>query len=279
MIEMSRVSFQYPWLIHTMCQMSNETVSLDLCLTINEYPSATPSSSSKPSSLCYDLIDNWMHSDLALVSPACAWFGKHSERCLYYGYYPDSVSGHSAEEVCCVCGGGASTLSPSKSPVTSVPTHSASPTSQCYDYVNWRDYDTGMSCEWISEGGDDWWYDDETICSVLDYLEDENGVGVFEACCVCGGGSIRDPLKPSGAPSRSIQPTGTSQPSANCVDVDGWVDIFQDDCSWYNLDYFDDILYDDESAWLCYYYGSTDGYPDYTANEACCGKSCACIFA
>ena len=249
-----------------MCQISQYVESLDVCSDIFEYPSAAPSSTLEPSSVCYDLDVNWVHSDL---SRDCAWFGNHNERCLYFGYYPDFITGYSADEVCCTCGGGASTLPPSESPKTLIPTHSASPTSQCYDNENWRDYETGIDCEWVTEGGDDWWYDDESMCSVLDYLIDENGVRVSEACCACGGGNIRDPSSPSGSPSKSNHPTVTSSPTFDCVDIDGWLDYYGDGCAWYEGNDLDDLFYDDKQT-HCDNWGETSGTLDYTANEACC---------
>jgi hypothetical protein len=85
-------------------------------------------------------------------------------------------------------------------------------------------------------------------------FEDTNG---FESCCHCGGGINPDPTI-------SPAPTATFVINPECEDVDGFVDIYSDRCSWYETN--------DEQD--CKYYGTTGGLvrgnADLTANDACC---------
>jgi hypothetical protein len=83
-------------------------------------------------------------------------------------------------------------------------------------------------------------------------FEDTNG---FESCCHCGGGINPDPTI-------SPAPTATFVINPECEDMDGFVDIYSDRCSWYETN--------DEQD--CKYYGTTRALldADLTANDACC---------
>jgi len=67
-------------------------------------PSPTPGQtpSPTPGQGCQDVPD-WIDD----YDEDCGWYGEHSVRCEYYGY-TDGSGGYTANEACCVCGGGRS---------------------------------------------------------------------------------------------------------------------------------------------------------------------------
>jgi len=146
-------------------------------------PSPTPA----PTPVCIDDPVGWYDSS----SPdyTCEWYGSKAWYCESYG---DSWSnfGMTANQACCVCGGGSTngTVTPSPTPApTPVPTNnSTSNVTTCTDNpVGWYDIDGPFyNCTWyankIAFNG--------TCGDTGDRWENFNTTA-NQACCVCGGGT------------------------------------------------------------------------------------------
>lgn len=112
----------------------------------------------------------------------------------------------------------------------------------------------------VGDGCD--WHEKNEYPGCEEYGDSTGGVGfedtnAFESCCHCGGGIIPDPtVSPAPTPAFEINPF--------CEDMDGFIDIYSDPCSWYESN-------DDPD---CIFYGITRGFgtanKDFTANDACC---------
>jgi hypothetical protein len=169
----------------------------------------SPTASLSPSLSCSDDPEGWYDSDGERYS--CEWYASNSNSCANYG---DGYAnfGKTANQACCVCGGGArgtaptkTTVSPSISPSESITTPpSAPPTEVCTDSPeNWHDSNgTAFNCDWYGKSTD--------RCSNFGdvYENEDDGKTANQACCVCGGGrnqndqSSSSPTKiPSAMPS------------------------------------------------------------------------------
>ena len=207
----------------------------------------------------------------------------YDDACGGYAYYPEwcgnyDDSDFSSNTMCCGCGGGSTTRSPSIMPTTATPTSSAAPThsgclATCYGSPcdTWVEFGTYYSCDILESGyGCDC---GGCTCNATDYdvinvgncTNQDNGVTdsyedgcdeyaanpnwcngyddsdftSYEMCCACGGGS-----------------TGGVADDA-CVELDsGATDPYGDGCSTYNYN----------PHWCGFYDDS-----DFTSSEMCCG--------
>ena len=199
----AKVSQQAQWIKETIC--SDTTADLDYCDgltsrptgTPTQTPTASPSISAAPTGLCFD-APNW--SDI--YGDGCDWYSETS--CSIYGNGYAGASGLTANDACCVCGGG----NGDGSFPTESPTISSSPIVQCFDTANWVD-SWGDGCSW---------YNSQEVC--LTYGGAYAGPSVQnaqQACCSCGGGN-----------------SGTEDsPQYTCSDFAGFEDAWGDTCSWY----------------------------------------------
>ena len=139
------------------------------------------------------------------------------DRCLNQGQNQNG-DGVNAIEACCQCDGGTANI-PSVMPSNKYDpsaTPSANPT-DCYDYIDWVD-ENGNEC-------DDY---DTLLCLTQGQNQNNYGINAIEACCHCGGGTLK---LPSSTPSRKYNPSTT--PSAHptgCYDFIGWVDDNGNEC-------------------------------------------------
>ena len=216
----------------------------------------TPPPVNSPVSSCTD-VPGWTDS----YGDGCAWYvDADGSNCDSYGE-TGGTNGQTANDACCVCGGGqtgsppttnapvkpptkAPTKSPTEAPVmfpTSPPADS--PVSSCTDVPGWAD-SYGDGCAWYVDA-------DGSNCSEYGGGNaGNNGQTANEACCVCEGGN---------APP-TTSPPPVNSPVSSCTDVPGWADFYGDGCTWY----------DDGSTSNCDYYGEMEGTNRQTGNEACC---------
>ncbi|CAB9526035.1 metalloproteinase dpy-31 [Seminavis robusta] len=182
---------------------------------------------------CYDTPIDWRDS----VGDTCLWYSQ-GDNCLYYGDDFTTELG-SANQACCACGGGSSTLPPMNDYIG---------TPGCSDFPDWIDSEDD-GCDFYGE-------DDNCVLFGDDYVGVSNKTA-SEACCACGGGF--DPsTNPRGQPSQ-INATDAGHP-LDCLDnPPNWIDSAGDDCLWY------------EAGNNCVLYGSYNaGQDGHTASEACC---------
>ncbi|GFH44677.1 predicted protein [Chaetoceros tenuissimus] len=182
--------------------------------------------------------------------------------------------------------------SPSKSsPPSTAPSVSAapsissapsiSPTEFCLDVPDWTD-SSGDGCNWY----DDWYrglkhlkkgtrHDDDNYNYDDDYYYDDAcehwanhtgtyGLGVNDACCICGGGTGEEGFSmPSGTPSissaPSVSPSLSAAPSVQCFNIPDWTDMFGDSCDFYT------------SKHSCQQFATAIGVDNMGPLEACCG--------
>jgi len=138
-------------------------------------PSPTPA----PTPVCIDDPVGWYDSS----SPdyTCEWYGSKAWYCESYG---DSWSnfGMTANQACCVCGGGSTngTVTPSPTPAPTPPQN------ECIDNpVGW--YDSAgpdINCEYLGSV-----YFDGNTCGYFGDLIENFGKTANQACCACGGGT------------------------------------------------------------------------------------------
>eukprot|EP01061_Rhynchopus_euleeides_P047239 TRINITY_DN938_c0_g2_i1.p1 TRINITY_DN938_c0_g2~~TRINITY_DN938_c0_g2_i1.p1 ORF type:complete len:238 (+),score=37.47 TRINITY_DN938_c0_g2_i1:217-930(+) len=134
----------------------------------------------------------------------CNWYTTSSAFCRRYGHFYGHGSVYTANEACCVCGGGLRGIEtnvpttpapPTLSPGTSAPLTDAPPTdaalidapfeTQCEDRllpggVKWYDsFGSRYDCNWYASAG---------RCTSFGWSY-RNVYTANEACCVCGGGA------------------------------------------------------------------------------------------
>ena len=202
------------------------------------FPTLAPSYSAQPTVLCIE-------GDGAATDPygdSCAAYHANPSWCG--GYDDDDFTSAS---MCCACGGGSDTRSPSASPTLTVaPSMTASPTSlvacyeTCFGYTceYWMGH--GYSCEVleVSYGCgcsgcdceaygvvDDGCVDTEDSAtdsfgdSCADYVSYPSWCGGYDdgdfsstsMCCACGGGT--DTQSPTASPTMSVAPSLTASPT------------------------------------------------------------------
>jgi hypothetical protein len=102
---------------------------------------------------CMDYPADWTDSE----GDGCEFYNAEFQ-CMSYGYsFGDAVYNLVANDVCCTCGGGAS--------------------SDCVDEAGWKDSD-GDGCAWYAQ-------DPLARCSMYGSCCENNGLTASEACCVC----------------------------------------------------------------------------------------------
>ncbi|GFH44678.1 hypothetical protein CTEN210_01152 [Chaetoceros tenuissimus] len=208
------------------------------------------------------------------------------------------------------------TMSPSISTQPSItsspslsPSISNAPTDTCLDVPDWSD-SYGDGCNWY----DDWYrglkrlkkgtkhdddnynYDDDIpyyddACDYFANYTGTYGLGVNDACCICGGGTGEEGFTvPSATPSISSSPSKSPAPSMSptetCLDVPDWSDSYGDGCNWYD-DWYRGLKrlkkgtkthdHDDDDDDVPYYYDDAcDYFANYTGtyglgvNDVCC---------
>lgn len=173
-----------------------------------------------------------------------------------------------ANEACCVCGGG-DKLMPTTSPIA-IPT--PSPTAIPTPSPNGP---SGSTCidnpiDWYDSGGEFfdciWYGSDASYCANWGDLFENFNATANQACCVCGGGDER-PTSPTTAPLSSPTMNPTLSPTSNmtnseCIDNPvGWYDSDGPNfnCTWYGL-----------NATFCADWGDMFENFNTTANKACC---------
>jgi len=121
---------------------------------------------SEESKSCWDQ-PNWYDS----TGDGCGWY-EIGNNCASYGsQFPSHLEGQTANEACCVCGGGLSS-SPPALDAPMVPGCSDRP-------FNWA-LDLGIGCEWYGR--------EERNCVEFGDKVGTGGKSANEACCACGGG-------------------------------------------------------------------------------------------
>mmetsp|Transcript_27774 Transcript_27774/g.41025 ORF Transcript_27774/g.41025 Transcript_27774/m.41025 type:complete len:306 (-) Transcript_27774:141-1058(-) len=175
-------------------------------------PSFSPAFTMEPTEIpCYD-VPGWHSADKDIFT--CEWYGnpvgdddyydtEGDTRCGLFGEDEPNF-GYTANQACCVCGGGYfGPVVPSVSPTTSnAPTESSQPSLEpsitstvvCENIPGWADA-TMTKCPWYAQPvreEDDVYYDeDATRCAMFgDQNANTDGLTANDACCVCGGGTI-----------------------------------------------------------------------------------------
>jgi hypothetical protein len=118
-------------------------------------PTPSPINDGDDEGGCMDYPADWTDSD----GDGCAFYDSEFQCMAFGSSYRDAVYNLVANDVCCTCGGGAS--------------------SNCVDEAGWTDSD-GDGCAWYAE-------DPLTRCSVFGSCCENNGFTASEACCVCDG--------------------------------------------------------------------------------------------
>ena len=214
-------------------------------------PTLSPSSepSMNPSEECFDSPRDWYDREGSRFN--CAWYGANNSRCVSYGDKDEYRNdGKTANEVCCVCGGGirgkttppSSSLSPSHSAVptissnpsslakgqsshptiSTVPSTSVIPTSSMSPSIEPLQYKDCIDSpsEWHDSDGKEFnceWYatkdnpSDDHRCDQYGDLNPNFDKTATEACCACGGGISG----PSSIPSSSLFPSISAGPSVS----------------------------------------------------------------
>ncbi|GFH50147.1 hypothetical protein CTEN210_06623 [Chaetoceros tenuissimus] len=201
-------------------------------------PSVSPSLSSIPTIECDD-VPGWFDS----YGVTCDFYFAE-ENCDLFGSVDAGPSGLTANDACCICGGGVGNYP------TVAPTVSNAPTITCDDVTDWIDsYDDNCS-----------WYDSKGSCESFGSIPGRSGLTANEACCICGGGIGKFPTAtPTVSSVPTATPTVSSVPTVTCNDVIDWVDSNNLGC---------DAYLSDE---VCEFFGdSFEGTSGLTANEACC---------
>jgi len=119
---------------------------------------------------CIDSPLGWHDSDGSKFN--CQWYGEQ-DRCAKFGNeFPND--GFTANEACCVCGGGSNDPAPAPSPTGG---------GGCIDSpLGWHDSDGDKyDCEW---------YGEQDRCEKFGDEFPNDGFTANEACCTCGGGAI-----------------------------------------------------------------------------------------
>jgi len=196
----------------------------------------------------------------------CNWYAS-KDNCEIYGDDHEN-EGMTANEACCVCGGG-DKLMPTTSPIA-IPT--PSPTAIPTPSPNGP---SGSTCidnpiDWYDSGGEFfdciWYGSDASYCANWGDLFENFNATANQACCVCGGGDER-PTSPTTAPLSSPTMNPTLSPTSNmtnseCIDNPvGWYDSDGPNfnCTWYGL-----------NATFCADWGDMFENFNTTANKACC---------
>jgi len=188
--------------------------------------SAEPSISANPTKSCAD-VPNWhdQHDD------GCDWYDADTNRCATYGDYHGGRFNMTANQACCVCGGGDHWMPSTAPTVTAAPTITAQPTGECTNHDSWGIEEIEMHCGWFEDDDPLYYFymdDGDTRCDMFGFVSDENNVSAREACCVCGGGTERErtltgpptatvslfpTVEPKNAPSSTLNVEPTSTPS------------------------------------------------------------------
>lgn len=143
----------------------NETDSFTPSISLE--PTLSPSLSQVPTITCVNVPD-WVD----LNGDSCEFYNAEVN-CEQYGNYYPGTSGLTANEACCICGGGVGTYP------TVAPTVSSVPTVTCNDVIDWVD---------SNNRGCDAYLSDEVCEFFGDIYEGSFGLTANEACCKCGGG-------------------------------------------------------------------------------------------
>ena len=161
-----------------------------------------------PSNQCVDYKQSngapWNDADGSYYN--CNWYGSNDAYCNLYGNAGKNF-GRTANQACCVCGGGSDSInisnpkptpSPTRSPTsrptpspTRSPTRSPTPAptpqknndenSKCKDIPNWYDQDGSYyNCNWYGSQA--------SHCSLYGKLNGQFNKNANQACCSCGGG-------------------------------------------------------------------------------------------
>lgn len=137
---------------------------------------------------CTD-VEGWEDS----FADGCNWYADPSDddggetRCEAHGNSYKNL-GHTANTACCTCGGGEGFLE------------------TCEDVAGYLDCGGDTCAFYVNEevGDDDYEYDDgDTVCASFGWnCAGPSGLTPDEACCICGGGSVRSVAvgEPSAAP-------------------------------------------------------------------------------
>lgn len=171
----SRVSAWYHDIVVFTCTESSLNHTSPLC----SGPLPTPSP--VPALFCVDDPPVWFD----IEGDGCDWY--EANGCEIYGDCCENF-GLTANQVCCVCGGGTNVSSPF--PTVTIPTPSPtelltpSPNNTCVDYpLGWIDA-SEEGCAWYGVGN---------RCETNGDCCENFGRTANEACCVCGGGQQQAP--------------------------------------------------------------------------------------
>jgi len=188
----------------------------------------------------------------------CAYYAANSNCAKFGDMYENS--GATANQACCVCGGGedASNSSPTSGPVakplTSSPT--STPVSCTDSPPGWSD-STGPNydCEYYAVNNN---------CAKFGDMYENNGTTANQACCVCGGGEDGSNSSPTSSPvAKPLTSSPTSTP-VSCTDSPpGWSDSTGPN---YDCEYYEYYALNNN----CAKFGDMYENNGATANQACC---------
>jgi len=216
----------------------------------SSFSSSNSLSSSSSTSTCCS-VSGWIATGIYV----CEDYNQNSWWCEIYGDSDVSEDGVSANEACCVCGGGSACYTSFPTSSTSFPsvTPSVPPSSRTASVTpssGTPSYQDTSNCEdtpdWVDSWGDNCSdYASQNWCVKYGGLNaGTNNMTANEACCAC---KVTVP---------------SASPSIHCEDAPDWVDGMEDNCTDYAI-----------NGW-CEKYGDLyRGLYSMTANEACCACS------
>eukprot|EP01061_Rhynchopus_euleeides_P045303 TRINITY_DN806_c1_g1_i6.p1 TRINITY_DN806_c1_g1~~TRINITY_DN806_c1_g1_i6.p1 ORF type:complete len:643 (+),score=181.00 TRINITY_DN806_c1_g1_i6:269-1930(+) len=148
-------------------------------------PAPVPVTRPPPSRVCRDLTlpngQGW--HELGNVGYGCKYYEETAGACAQYGNHYRHT--HTANEACCVCGGGSTRQTPKPAPVPAPAPAPVPQPAQC------TDMQTGGKA-WHHQGHSyytcEWYASDKSRCTRYG-THYRNRYVANEACCVCGGGS------------------------------------------------------------------------------------------
>jgi hypothetical protein len=172
----TRVSGVKSWIDEMICELSsNPPESCGSTPATPATPTIPPATPTTPSSECED-VPGWYDADGPEYD--CTWYAQYGN-CELFGSGLEN-DGYTANEACCVCGGGKSESNPSE---TISPSSSFAPSGEnnCEDVPGWHDLD--------GQEFDCTWYAQKSNCENYGSEFENDGFTANGACCVCGGGN------------------------------------------------------------------------------------------
>eukprot|EP00979_Chaetoceros_neogracilis_P017655 scaffold10260_cov266-Chaetoceros_neogracile.AAC.68 len=228
---------------------NSSPTSSPVAIPLTLSPTSTPVS-------CTDSPSGW--SDSTGPNFDCEYYAVNNNCAKFGDMYENS--GATANQACCVCGGGedASNSSPTSSPVaiplTSSPT--STPVSCTDSPPGWSD-STGpnFDCEYYALNNN---------CAKFGDMYENSGATANQACCVCGGGEDGSNSSPTSSPVAKPFTSGPTSTPVSCTDSPpGWSDSTGPN---YDCEYYEYYALNNN----CAKFGDMYENNGATANQACC---------